>query len=278
MMRSSPFVAAAALAALCACSIPAVTPEGPTEDALFPHVEGFGEGGQHGQEYLGERADSCVRCHDLDAGPEEDGVESGADGCRSCHTDYPHAPEWLVGHGVSWFDLDRQATCGPCHGEDLAGGASAVACDSCHAAWPHAQGWEDSSEHGGFLASRGTLDSCLGCHPSEPADDGADMPGCGDCHAGYPHGEDWSSGELHGAGWLEGDCGTCHGVVGEGGAWAPTCATCHSAYPHGADWLPSHPASVPPTGEETCLICHDAGDGPQEPPTSCAATCHGVAP
>ncbi len=263
----------ALVALLCGCSVPAVTPDGANEDALFPHAEGFGDAGQHGQEYLGEHAGSCVRCHDLSAGAQP----GGADGCHTCHADFPHGEQWLQAHGGSWLDLDRRSTCASCHGEDLAGGAADVACDSCHAAWPHPVGWRFGDVHAAFLAARGTVDSCLGCHAAESVGT-SDVPGCGDCHGLYPHTQGWSQGDVHGAAWVDGACGTCHGEIGGGGTWAPSCSTCHPAYPHGAAWRLEHPASVWPAGEAACLLCHEPGDGSDVLPVSCASACHGSAP
>lgn len=271
MNRLTPLLAVAAL--LCACSVPAVAPEGPTEGALFPHAEGFGEGGQHGQLYLGEDAEVCGDCHDL-AGEAQ---AFGADGCRTCHAEYPHVAGWTEEHGASWFDLDRRSNCASCHGEDLTGGTAAVACDSCHAAWPHPVGWQYGDVHAAFLASRGTVDSCLGCHQTDGTTPDPNVPACGECHTSYPHAEDWSEGAVHGPVWTDGACGTCHGDTGGGGAWAPSCSTCHPAYPHGAGWRLEHPASVAPTGEAACLLCHAPGDGSDGLSVSCASTCHGPA-
>ncbi len=256
---------------LCACSVPAVSPDGAKEAAIFPHPEGFAEAGQHGQSSLGEDALACPLCH------EPEGSEApGATGCRSCHAQYPHGIDWLDLHGAAWQDLDTRSTCAPCHGEQLAGGASDVACDSCHAAWPHPVGWRVGAAHAAFLAERGTLDACLACHEVTPAE--GELPGCGDCHIDYPHAEGWVSGAEHGAAWLDESCGTCHGDANQGGVLAPACANCHAAYPHGSDWLADHPAAVSPVGAEACMACHEPGDGADDLPISCAATCHGVAP
>ncbi len=258
---------------LTACSVPAVEPDGPIENELFPHEDGFGEAGQHGQLYLGDDAEVCVACHDPSSTSE-----SGAAGCQACHTDYPHATDFLDGHGPLWHDLEVRSTCASCHGDDLAGGDSGVACDSCHASWPHPAGWRVGVTHAAFLADRDTLDACLGCHLTEPQGEDATTPGCGDCHADYPHADGWSAGDVHGEAYADAGCGTCHGDGSGGGAWAPSCGSCHPAYPHAADWRVEHPVAVDPTGEAPCLLCHEAGDGAGDVPVTCGATCHASAP
>jgi hypothetical protein len=262
-----------ALLLLGACSVPRTVPDGANEGAIFPHPEGFDGSGEHGQRFLGEDAARCVLCHDPDGGDV-----SGAPGCRTCHASFPHGADWLGEHGPAWQDLDTRSDCAPCHGEQLDGGNAGVACDSCHAAWPHPAGWRGGSTHAAFVGERGTVDACLGCHEAEALGADAEPPGCGDCHALYPHPEGWSAGAEHGATWIDGDCGTCHGREQQGGALAPACASCHPAYPHPEGWRAEHPAHVAPAGAGPCLLCHDPGDGPDDLPVSCAATCHGVAP
>lgn len=181
----------------------------------YPHAEGWVAGSVHGQQK------TCLGCHK---------AEGSEVSCTSCHASYPHAAGWAEAgvHGAYALKRpDSAVVCGPCHGDDLRGGAIEVGCSSCHESYPHAEGWE--SAHG-EQGAEGAED-CIACH-TDPVDatswtGGISGVACARCHSSYPHSEDWPSGHIAGVSVSgEAVCMRCH-EPGDGPEQVPCGASCH---------------------------------------------------
>jgi hypothetical protein len=87
----------------------------------------------HGQKVVAVGNGLCVDCHGPDFGGGPNGIS-----CYTCHSLYPHSPEWnsmtsQSSHGTSLASSAADsADCMGCHGSDLTGGRSGVSCVACH--------------------------------------------------------------------------------------------------------------------------------------------------
>ena len=192
----------------------------------YPHDEGWLAGATHGAGLAGtaaatERAE-CQACHGAA------GLTASA--CTACHGSYPHAEGWKAAGAHGAWALSRgsaTASCGSCHGDDLAGTETAPSCTSCHAGYPHPQGWSEATAHG--AADQVT---CAACH-GEVGSGGTSGVACARCHGSYPHPAGFESGHLAVASVVgEGVCLDCH-ETGDGTPGVPAAcgATCHGGLP-----------------------------------------------
>lgn len=256
---------------LAACAVPWAEEPPADTDAVFPHADRYEQPTAHGADALAEGQGTCDTCH---------GEASTAAACTSCHDLYPHPEGWRSGaqHGSGLLDDTVEIdTCYDCHAAEGLYAAEQVGCTSCHASFPHPEGWAGATAHGAYALARG--DTTAVCGPCHGADLGGGDAGvaCTDCHADYPHGADWAQPDHHGAASGE-SCFDCHGEAGTGGAAGVACALCHAPYAHPDGWAASHLGTAARTGEQICLGCHAAGDGPSPMVARCATTCHGGAP
>jgi hypothetical protein len=172
--------------------------------AAYPHPPGWLAGTTHGEGLAGPTGvvgqQACAKCHGVE------GLQAPV--CTSCHASYPHVPDWkLGGHHGQWV-LSRgsaTATCGSCHGPDLAGTTTTPSCTKCHAVYPHPEGWKDPAVH-----PKADLATCAACHGDGGTGGNAGVA-CSRCHASYPHPAGWEAGHIAVANQVgQGGCIACH--------------------------------------------------------------------
>ena len=204
---------------------------------------------------------TCVGCHAADDAHDGDFGTN----CSACHTTSAWTPA----------DFDHSQT-----GFTLVGGHAGVACARCHAS--------DQFQ--------GTPTTCVACHASEDAHDGAFGTDCGSCHdpsawdnATFDHGRTAfpltgshttaACNLCHTNGSFRDTpttCVACHGSDdAHNGTFGDQCGSCHDTRAWGNATVDHSRTAFPLTGRHQgvpCGTCHVNGvyDGT---PTSCVA-CH----
>ncbi len=248
----------------------------------------------------------CAPCHgdDLRGGISGVSCFSASVGGVSCHAEGPafHPADWVQTHRVA--ALPDGASCTPCHGSDLRGGALAPSCFlasfegiSCHATGPafHPATWLDCTSRGtnGWHATAygNNIPPCANCH-----DVSATSPKCTQtCHfslggAKVPSGSTYSHGFITGHSAFDADnaartvCVNCHETHNRFGQ-PPVCHNCHAPFPtsHPAGWsdplqhgAAAKKAPSSSAGFSFCATCHGADYGGGASGTTCRSTtgCH----
>lgn len=242
----------------------ALLPSGGCNNNLFrtTHPQGFRN--QHAL-YLAETGynnAACRACHGVDLKGDK------GPSCQSCHTNYPHVPNWVnpVDGGDHKLEVGAKGfqQCQPCHGLTYDGDQAVPGCGTCHpqgknyGAVPHRDpAWPTQAGHGAEVKKNSTS-RCEVCHVVNDPDrtetkwpDGTVLPTCYKCHAG-PTGKptshtdpNWSkysptdptthAGKLltesyDRENWRMdlSECTSCH--FDNGKLWS-TCERCHAPYP-----------------------------------------------
>lgn len=156
---------------------------------VYPHPASMTRGDVHGQAWTSD-ASPCAACHGGDGKRAAGGTERGR--CTSCHSTYPHPPNWEAGIAHGRAEVARgAAVCAGCHGADGEGVPQAP-CSECHADHPHPGGFAAASSHGAaWTVAPGSCDACHTPHAAVPG-----RIACASCHDLFPHPDDWRSGHL----------------------------------------------------------------------------------
>ena len=270
---------------------------------------------------------TCVSCH------TSDDAHNGQFGtnCASCHSTSGWANA-SFDHSKTAFPLaglHTSAACTQCHvngvykgtstncvachaADDAHNGAFGTSCGSCHTPSGWANASFDHSKTSFPLVGRhtsaactqchvngvykGTASSCVACHASDDAHNGAFGTNCGSCHtpsgwagASFNHnttvfpltGQHTSvaCNQCHVNGVYQGtpkSCIACHAADdAHGGQFGTSCGSCHTTSGWAGASFDHSQTSFPLTGAHTsasCTQCHVNGVY-QGTPTSCSS-CH----